>query len=127
MPTERDEDALAEPAHSAERVAMDKVAEEWGVQGHPHGDVEHWLAHNPEDPEEEGPVVKGEAPRGEGPAVTATRRRGAAEDNLVQLPIGGEFGMDHKPSPQEREDRLRFAAAADAELRQGRAGRKDEE
>lgn len=39
------------------------------------------------------------------------------DDNLVQLPIGARFGLDHEPSPQEREELLRFAAAADAELR----------
>lgn len=39
------------------------------------------------------------------------------DDNLVQLPIGARFGLDHEPSPQEREELVRFAAAADAELR----------
>jgi hypothetical protein len=39
------------------------------------------------------------------------------DDNLVQLPIGARFGLDHEPTPQEREDLVRFAAAADAELR----------
>lgn len=38
------------------------------------------------------------------------------DDNLVQLPIGGRFGMDHEPTAQEREELVRFAAAADAEL-----------
>lgn len=118
MPAERDEDALAESPHSAGRTAMDKVAEEWGVQGHPHGDVEHWLEHNPVEAQE-GPVAEAGPRVEEGPTVAATPRRSADEDNLVQLPIGGEFGLDHTPSPQEREDRLRFAAAADAELREG--------
>ena len=38
------------------------------------------------------------------------------DDNLVQLPIGGRFGLDHEPTPQEREELVRFAAAADEEL-----------
>ncbi len=123
MPAGRDEDALAESPHSAGRTAMDKVAEEWGVQKHPHGDVDHWLEHNPVE-SEEGPVVRPEPHVEEGHVEErgtgeAAHRRGADEDNLVQLPIGGEFGLDHTLTPREREERLRFAAAADAELREG--------
>lgn len=39
-----------------------------------------------------------------------------ADDNLIQLPIGAKFGMDHEPTAQEREDLVRFAAAANREL-----------
>jgi hypothetical protein len=39
-----------------------------------------------------------------------------ADDNLIQLPIGAKFGMDHEPTPQEWEDLVRFAAEANREL-----------
>jgi hypothetical protein len=45
-----------------------------------------------------------------------------ADDNLIQLPIGAKFGMDHEPTAQEREDLVRFAAEANRELH-----RQDEE
>lgn len=40
------------------------------------------------------------------------------EDSLIQLPEGATFGMDHEPSGQEREELVRYAAEADAELRE---------
>ncbi|QFG69252.1 hypothetical protein [Ornithinimicrobium pratense] len=84
------------------------------MRKHPHGDAKRWLEHNLG--EEQGPV-SGVARQQEGDqAVAAPRSGDPAEDNLVQLPAGATFGSGHEPSPQERQELLRFAAAADAEL-----------
>lgn len=72
-------------------------AEDTGMTKQPHGDEQQ----NPAPTEEE---------HGEGHAPNAH------DGNLIQLPIGAEFELDHEPSPQEREDLVRYAAAADAEL-----------
>jgi hypothetical protein len=115
-----------------------EVAEVQGVQQHPHGDVEHWLHGNLQDDElkDDGVSAGSSTARGdEGTTLTDTGQlqrnleEDAAEhvvadegstdpsdDNLLQLPIGAEFGMDHEPTPQEREDLVRFAAEANREL-----------
>ena len=109
MSTDRDKDV-------PDSVTAD--AEALGVQKHPHGDTEEWLKHNLED-EERGPVTHEEPEPDAGHDVDPAEPRATGEDNLVQLPIGAEFGLDHEPTPQEREELLRFAAEADRELHRG--------
>lgn len=125
MPTDRGHEAPMEPAHSDERSAIQEEAEALGVQKRPHGDVARWLEHNVED-DERGPVSHVDLPNETDQATAAPPSTARVEDNLVRLPIGAQFGLDHEPSPREREELVRFAAAADAELRGYGEGAVDE-
>ncbi|WP_131103139.1 hypothetical protein [Ornithinimicrobium sufpigmenti] len=104
-----------DPDHGQGRTAHEE-AQALGVQKHPHGDVDEWRHRNDED-EERGPVIHAEEPDREGEVFDEPGSRDAGEGTLVKLPVGAKFGMDHEPSPQEREELVRFAAEADAELR----------
>ncbi|GAA5160068.1 hypothetical protein [Ornithinimicrobium tianjinense] len=55
-------------------------------------------------------------PEGAGQGAGAEGWSDPADENLIQLPIGAEFGMDHEPTAPEREDLVRFAAEANREL-----------
>lgn len=115
MSTDRDDNGPGDAADRVGRSAVNKEAEALGVQKHSHGDVDEWLDHNWESGDD-GPVA-GAAPDDHAPrTAAASRSTDPADDNLVQLPIGARFHLDHEPSPREREDMLRFAADADAEL-----------
>jgi hypothetical protein len=98
MPTGRYDEAVEGATHSDERP------------------VRRWLERNLED-EERGPVSHDErVDDTDQGAAAAPGSRDPVTDNLIQLPIGAEFQLGHEPSAQEREDLVRFAAAADAEL-----------
>lgn len=112
MPTDRDDDSLG--SQSEERRVGDADAEALGVHKRPHGDVEHWLEHNLK--EGQGPVVQTDRHDAGDQRSAAPGSSAPTEDNLVQLPAGADFGSEHEPSPQEREELARFAAAANAEL-----------
>lgn len=117
MPTDQGNEVPRElAAHSDERPAIDEDAEALGVQKRPHGDVARWLEHNLNN-DERGPVSHVDQSIDTDQSAAASPSRAPAEDNLVQLPLGAQFGLDHEPSPREREELMRFAAAADAELR----------
>lgn len=113
MATDRDKDV----------PDTDQETEAQGAQKHSQGDVDHWRERNVED-EERGTVTEerrtlteATGREQEDQAVPGPTSAGRDEDNLVQLPVGAKFGLDHEPSPQEREELLRFAAEADAEMR----------
>ncbi|SOC51129.1 hypothetical protein [Ornithinimicrobium cerasi] len=123
---------------STDRDDVNEEAEGPGAQKHPHADVEHWLHGNLHDEDQNAgdmPAASSTARSDEGTTLTETGQlqrnlqedaaehvtaaagsSDPADDNLIQLPIGAKFGMDHKPTPQEREDLVRFAAEANHEL-----------
>lgn len=106
MPSERDNDVPTDTTREAEAM---------GVQKHAHGNVDQWRQHNVED-EERGPVDQTGDREQEDQAVDAPESGERGEDNLVQLPVGVKFDLDHEPSPQEQEELVRFAGEADREL-----------
>lgn len=105
-----------DPDHHGQGRAAHEEAQALGVQKHAHGDVDEWRHRNDED-EERGPVTHAVDSDRKDEVVDEPGPRDPGEGSLVQLPIGAKFGMDREPSPQEREELVRFAAQADAEMR----------
>lgn len=121
MVGEQSRDVPVEYTDSAERPAVsltDEAARLTAAHEGPHGGAAQWLAHNLEDPER-GPVVHAHetATEGSGPRPGYHR---ADDGNLLQLPDGATFGTQERPSPEEREELLRYAAEAQGEM-QGKA------
>lgn len=79
-----------------------------------HGGVGNWLAHNFEA-DDSYPAL---------PSKTVRKRTAPSGDaethhgNLLQLPGGALFGTTRPPSPEETEELLRYAAAAQGEMQQ---------
>lgn len=103
-----------DPDYGEGRTAHDET-QALGAQKQPHGDVDEWRHRNDVD-EERGPVTHAVDPDREDEVVDEPGPRDPGEGTLVQLPAGAKFGLDHEPSPQEREELVRFAAEAHAEL-----------
>ncbi|MGD8202446.1 hypothetical protein ACQE98_17530 [Ornithinimicrobium sp. W1679] len=97
-------------------MPTDRDADESGAAKRPHCDAQHWLEHNLTE-EEAGPVTHVDHDDDTDQEADASGARDQGEGTLVQLPVGATFGMDHDPTPQEREELVRFVGAADAELR----------
>ncbi len=79
-----------------------------------HGGAGEWLARNFAAPVGTSLAHEPQVLRQGRRAVTADDE--AEEGNLVQLPDGATFGTEHRPSPKEREQLLRYAASAQHEM-----------
>lgn len=107
MNTERDSGLPTDTTQGAEALGLQKQTD---------CDVEQRRRRNVED-EERGPLDQTGVRQHKDQAVDAPESGKRGEDNLVQLPVGAEFSLDHEPSPHEREELVRFAADVEAEIR----------
>lgn len=79
-----------------------------------HGGVGTWLAHNFEVAEADPASPRGTVHRRRTPSADAETHPG----NLLQIPGGALFGTNKRPTPEETEELLRYAAAAQGEMQQ---------